>query len=200
MSRAPVSRLKKSFSNYFLNQLYQFRTESGVTSRADFVRNLSFTAASLAILPKPASAAKYGGFGAGSPEVIDPKSAIVDEEILATDAVQKSLAGIKSYVSSVKSMQATLSSDGQADIGSTIRKDFDFVQLRTTLNTLNSAFDEDTQRGTDRIIRIILQDITELEASNKVKEGGVRSERRLGIMNGKLAKLEKAFNDLLAFV
>merc|ERR1712157_456901 len=121
-------------------------------------------------------AAKYGGFGAGSPEVIDPKAAIVDDEILASDAVQKSLTGVKGYLSSVKSMQAALASDGQADIGPTIRKDFDFSQLRQTLNTLNSAFDEDTQ----------------LEASNKVKEGGVRSERRLGIMNGKLTKLAKA--------
>lgn len=175
-------------------------TESVVTSRADFVRNLSFTAASLALLPQPAFAAKYGGFGAGSPEVIDPKTAIVDDEILASAAVQKSLTDVKGFLASVKSMQAALSADGQADIGASVRKDFDFVVLRTTLNTLNSAFDEDTQRGTDRIIRVLLQDVTELEAANKVKEGGVRSEKRLGIMNAKLAKLEKAFNDFLAFV
>lgn len=67
------------------------------------------------------------------------------------------------------------------------------------MNTLNSAFDEDTQRGTDRLVRLIMQDITELETANKQKEGVKRSEKRLGIMFGKLDKLEKAFGDYLAF-
>merc|ERR1712157_579462 len=120
--------------------------------------------------------------------------------ILASEGVQKSLKEVQTFLDSVQSMQAALAKDSQADIGPTIRREFDFSKLRVSLNTLNSAFDEDTQRGTDRIIRIIIQDITELEASNKVKEGGVRSERRLGIMNGKLTKLAKAFDDFLAFV
>jgi hypothetical protein len=64
---------------------------------------------------------------------------------------------------------------------------------------MNTAFEEDTQRGTDRLIRNIIQDITELEAANNQKEGIERSPRRLEIMMGKLAKLDKAFDDLLAF-
>jgi len=97
-------------------------------------------------------------------------------------------------------MKSALASNPQADIGSSIRKDLDFVQLRTDLNVLNSAFDEDTQRGTDRVIRLIMQDITELEAANRQKAGVDRSEKRLDIMKGKLDKLTKAFSDYLAFV
>jgi len=97
-------------------------------------------------------------------------------------------------------MKETLASNSQADIGPTIRKNFDFSKLRTDLNTLNSAFDEETQRGTDRLIRAILQDVTELELANKQKAGVERSSRRVDTMVAKLNKLEKAFTEYLAFV
>jgi hypothetical protein len=61
------------------------------------------------------------------------------------------------------------------------------------------VFDEDTQRGTDRLIRIILQDITELSVASKLKAGISRSERRIEAINKKLEKLSKAFEDYLAF-
>lgn len=171
------------------------------TSRSDFLKqSLSAAAAFSLLTPQSASAAKYGSFGAGSPEVINPSDAVVDSDILASEPVQKALKGIKGYADSVKSMKATLAADGQADIGPTIRRDFEFSKLRSDLNAANEAFDEDTQRGTDRIVRIILQDITELETSNRQKPGVPRSERRLATMMAKLDKLEKAFGDYLAFV
>ena len=73
------------------------------------------------------------------------------------------------------------------------------ITLRSALNTLNTAFDEDTQKGTDRLIRGILQDLTELETSNAQKEGIERSPRRVANLNAKLDKLQCAFNDFLAF-
>ncbi len=156
-------------------------------------------AATLTLLPGQANAAKYGGFGAGSPEVIDPKDAIVDEDILKSDSVQKGLAAVKGYKQSVVDMKSALSADSQADIGPKIRKDFDFSVIRSDLNAINAALDEDTQRGTDRIVRAILQDITELEVSQKQKAGVARSEKRLSNVCGKLDKLEKSFDDYLAF-
>jgi hypothetical protein len=153
----------------------------------------------VAAAPGVANAAKYGDFGAGSPNVANPKEAIVDQDVLKSDAVQRAIQGIKAYLGGVRQMQEALKSNSQTDVGPFIRKEYDFVKLRETLNTVNSAFDEDTQRGTDRLIRNIMQDITELETANRQKEGIPRSERRLEIMNSKLAKLEKAFEDYLAF-
>lgn len=147
----------------------------------------------------PANAAKYGSFGAGSPEVLDPKSAVIDKDILESAAVQSSISALRVYLDAVKSMQSDLKANNQADVGPTLRSKFDFVKLRADLNTANTAFDEDTQRGTDRIGRLILQDITELETANKQKEGIPRSEKRLAIMTKKLEKLSKAFSDYLAF-
>lgn len=39
----------------------------------------------------------------------------------------------------------------------------------------NTAFSEDTQRGTDRLIRAILQDLTELDRETQVKPGKERA-------------------------
>lgn len=174
--------------------------EKGSTSRIEFLQqSAAAVAASVTLFPGQANAAKYGGFGAGSPEVIDPKDAIVDEDILKSDSVQKGIAAVKGYKQSVVDMKSALTADNQADIGPKIRKDFDFSVIRSDLNAINAALDEDTQRGTDRIVRAILQDITELEVTQKQKPGVARSETRLGNVCKKLDKLEKSFDDYLAF-
>lgn len=149
--------------------------------------------------PKSANAAKYGGFGSGSPEKIDPSEAIIDEDVLKSGPVQDALSKVKAYANLAKEMSAALEKNSQLDLGPTIRKEYDFVALRASLNTLNTAFDEDTQRGTDRLIRLVLQDITELEIANKQKDGIARSERRVNTLQAKLAKLETSFNDFIAF-
>ena len=168
-------------------------------SRIEFLQQGAAAVAAFSLFPGQAQAAKYGGFGAGSPEVIDPKDAIVDEDILKSDAVQKAISNVKGYKQTCLDLKATLSSDNQSDIGPKIRKDFDPSVLRTDLNAINAALDEDTQRGTDRIVRGILQDITELEVTQKQKAGVARSETRLANCVKKLDKLEKAFDDYLAF-
>ena len=96
-------------------------------------------------------------------------------------------------------MQEALSKDSQTNVRSVIVKELDFASLRSSLNTVDTAFEEDTQRGTDRLIRAIMQDITELEIANQQKDGIPRSPRRVEIMQGKLAKLDQAFSDFLAF-
>jgi hypothetical protein len=170
------------------------------SSRFEFLAQLgSVVGAAVLVSPGVANAAQYGSFGAASPNVFDPKDAIVDEAILKSDAVQKSIATVKAYLNGVRSMQEGLKVNAQADIGPYLRKEFDFVKLREQLNVVNTAFDEDTQRGTDRLIRNIMQDITELDTANRQKEGVARSERRLEIMNGKLDKLAKGFEDFLSF-
>lgn len=185
-----------SLTNFTFTAL---NAENGVTTRIGFLQQSAAAVAAFTLIPGQANAAKYGGFGAGSPEVIDPKDAIVDEDILKSESVQNGISAVRGYKQSVVDMKAALASDNQADIGPKIRKDFDFSVVRTDLNAINAALDEDTQRGTDRIVRAILQDITELEVSQKQKPGVPRSETRLGNVNKKLDKLEKSFDDYLAF-
>ena len=169
-------------------------------SRNEFFAQVAGAIAVAGAFPGAANAAKYGSIGAGSPGVLDPKDAIIDDEILKSSPVQDALKAVKEYSSLVSQMKVNLGANEQVNLGPVIRKQFDFGKLRADLNTLNSAFDEDTQRGTDRLIRTILQDLTELETANSQKEGIERSARRVGIMNGKLDKLQASFDGLLAFV
>ena len=139
------------------------------------------------------------GWLVGSPEVLDPKSGTVDTEILKSDSVQSSIKNVRRYQDIVKQMVAAMAQNDQVDLGPAIRESFDFSKLRFSLNDVNSALDEDTQRGTDRLIRTVIQDVTELENANLVKPGNPRSARKVAILNGKLAKLDKSFDDFLEF-
>lgn len=176
--------------------------EQATTSRHAFLSQAAGSAAAAFLLlgnPPAALAAKYGGFGAGSPEVLNPDDAEIDQTILKSDAVQSALRKVRGYQSAVRGMQEALSKDSQTNVRSVIVKELDFASLRSSLNTVDTAFEEDTQRGTDRLIRAIMQDITELEIANQQKDGIPRSPRRVEIMQGKLAKLDQAFSDFLAF-
>jgi hypothetical protein len=146
--------------------------------------------------PEPASAGWATGPGSA---VINPKDAIVDDDVFRTAPVQKALKAVKKYSTTVTEMKKSLTANSQVDLKPVIRKEFEISALRAELNTLNTAFDEDTQRGTDRLIRVILQDLNELEVANAQKEGIPRSDIRLAKMNGKLDKLQDAFSTFLQF-
>lgn len=139
------------------------------------------------------------GWLAGSPEVLDPKSGTIDSEILASSSVQDSLKNVRRYQDIVKQMEQAMIQNDQVDLGPAVRESFDFSKIRFALNNVNSALDEDTQRGTDRLIRGVIQDLAELENANLVKPGNPRSARKVEILNRKLSKLCKSFDDYLKF-
>ena len=80
-----------------------------------------------------------------------------------------------------------------------MRKEFDPSSLRDSLNKLNTVFSEDTQRGTDRLVRIILQDVNELEQASRQRPGAPRSSKKIVFITKKLTKLQGAFDELLAY-
>ena len=190
--RSLTTSLHFLFSDETVLQAEQQQTRGAFLSQAA-------VAAAASLFVPASNAADYGGFGRGSYSVLDPSDADIDRDIMGSGSVQSALGKVKNYQSKVKEMQASLVADNQANLKRTIVRDFDFAALRDTLNVINQAIDEDSQRGTDRLIRAIMQDLTELEIANTQKDGVPRSPRRLEIMNGKLAKLDKAFNDYLAF-
>jgi hypothetical protein len=175
---------------------------NAVQSRSGFVATVASTAAAViwgGVATPSANAAKYGSFGVGSSEVINPVDAEIDRSVLASKEVQDALARIRKYKDVVAKMQSAVATDPQFNVRPIILKELDAAPLRSSLNTVNMVFEEDTQRGTDRLIRVILQDITELEVANAQKEGIPRSPRRLENVQAKLSKLEQAFDDYLAF-
>lgn len=172
-------------------------------TRQSFLKYTSSLVASTALVSlfgdNAANAATYGGFGAGSTASLDPKDAEYDSDIMSSKTVQAAINKIKDYREVVKTMRAKLDGDSQINVRPYIVKELDFASLRENMNVFNSAFEEDTQRSTDRLIRVIMQDITELEIANKQKDDIPRSPRRVETMKSKLSKLEQAFDDILAF-
>ena len=176
--------------------------ERVTSTRQTFLKQSAMAAVMSLLVVVPtngANAATYGGFGTSSPAVIPPSDAEIDDEIMASKPVQKAIESMKGYKKTVNTIQSLLEKDDQVNVRSIILKELDFASLRVDFNTYNTAFEEDTQRGTDRLIRVILQDITELELANNQKAGIPRSTRRVETMKNKLAKLNQAFDDLLAF-
>jgi len=106
---------------------------------------------------RSASAANYFGDKDAYPAVIKPQDAVIDDELLKSADVQANLTKVKEYSAGVKDMRVAMSKDPQADINKTVRATLEVSKLRNALNGVNVVFDEDTQRGTDRLIRGVVQ-------------------------------------------
>ena len=73
------------------------------------------------------------------------------------------------------------------------------TQVRATFNKLTPIWDEDTQRGVDRLTRGVIQDITEAEAASKYNDAGVRTPKKLTLLTAKLDKLDGSMRKLFGY-
>ncbi|CAM9831696.1 unnamed protein product [Ectocarpus sp. 12 AP-2014] len=158
--------------------------------------------AGIAALSQPASA---GGLSPVSNSdkwagVLDPRSAVKDSTKMASDGVKKDLAALKTYQSATKDISDALAKDPQANVLPKVQEAFKFAEFRQVLNEVNDVFDEETQRGTDLIIRNMLQDALELSQASKMKPDVPRSARKVEVLTKKLKKLDQAFDTLNAYL
>ncbi|CAM9468143.1 unnamed protein product, partial [Hapterophycus canaliculatus] len=114
-----------------------------------------------------------------SSKVLDPRAAVKDAEKMASDTVKKDLDALKKYQEATKKISDMLAKDPQADVLPMVKESFKFAEFRAVLNEVNDVFDEETQRGTDLIIRNMLQDALELANASKMKGDIPRSERKV---------------------
>lgn len=131
-------------------------------------------------------------------EVLAPKDAELVEDVANNENVKAGKTALKNYISIAQSLCQDLKQDAQLDVRSRL-KELGSADVRTNLNKFNEAFSEDTQRGTDRLIRVALQDITELKKDSVVKDGKQRSDIKRDILVKKLDSVSKALTDLAAF-
>jgi len=157
------------------------------------------TAGAISASPMNVNAANYGGFGSSYSEVLDPKGAVVNEETYKSDSVKAGLDGLIGLTKTVGSLKEALGKDSQADISSTLQSDLSPGKIRSILNQYNTAFSEDTQRGTDRLIRNVIQDVNELSREASLKPGKPRSTARVTATVKRLTAAEDALKDLAAF-
>ncbi|KAG5193158.1 hypothetical protein JKP88DRAFT_214451 [Tribonema minus] len=167
--------------------------------RRAFAGNAAVALAGLTAFSQGASAAKYFGDKNDYPEVVKPEDAVKDDAAFGSAETKSAVSDIKGYKQAVVELQSALKADPQADLRSQLKRSFEYSKLRTSLNTAGAAFDEDSQRGLDRITRLILQDAVEFEEASKLKPGTTRNQRKLSLMTTKLTKLSSELDEMLKF-
>ena len=137
--------------------------------------------------------------GVYSMEIVKADDAVLDEDALRSGSVQGALNEFKSYAVGVVKLREVLSNDNQFDVGKVLKKEYDIVKVRTTFNKLTPLWDEDTQRGVDRLTRGVIQDITEAEAASKYNDEGIRTPKKLTLLTAKLDKLDGSMRKLFGY-
>eukprot|EP01041_Mallomonas_annulata_P005860 gene5860-11834_t len=173
--------------------------EAGKVFNAKAVTGLLAFLSSVSLTISPVNAANYGGFGSKYSAVIDPKEAVLNSETASSDDVKSGLEGLKGLISTVKAISDDLAKDSQMDAYTRVKADLPIGAIRTTLNKFNSAFSEETQLGTDRLIRNVVQDITELQRESQVKPGKARADTKVNALKKRLLATQSSLEDLAKF-
>ena len=131
----------------------------------------------------------------------EPKDADIDDELLKTEGVQKSLKNLAGYKTAAASLKGQFESNTDMQLIPSIRKDFDFGKLREDLNVASTVFDDTTQGTMDRISRSILYDLTELENASRFKKGetATRTPKKVANVGKWFGKLEVDLTSFLAY-
>lgn len=137
--------------------------------------------------------------GFNAPDALAPESVNVDRSVLDSKDGQKAIKALKDYQSSIQQLYAEFKNDPQVQLNPRVSQIFSISDLRTALNTVDEAFDEDTQKETDKMVRGIIQDIGELETAAALKPGAVRTQKKIERTTDWFDKLTADFSRLLSF-
>lgn len=138
--------------------------------------------------------------GFNAPEAIKPADIAKDAEALGTASVKGAISKLASYRDAVAALRKDFKADPQLAVGAKARALFTISDLRDVLNEVDSVFDEESQKETDRVVRRIIQDVEELETSAAVRPGTPRSPKKIDRVDRWFDKLDSDFERLLSFV
>merc|ERR1719231_118041 len=157
--------------------------------------------------PGTAYAAKYdklGGFGSGDFEVTDPTKAILEGDKARLKSLNDKMLN---YLKACQLAKQSVAQDQNSDIVPFLTKAYVVSDMRPVLNEISLMFDEDSQRGLDRLNRKVINDVYSLLSDvapfkqNKDSTGKLpRSGRRVETLVSKLADLEAALSGIELYV
>lgn len=120
----------------------------------------------------------------------------IDKEQLAKPELQAGLKDLAANKGKVEALYAGFKENNNLQLSASIQS-FSIVKLRDDLNKLTLALDEDTQLKTDKLVRVIIQDLVELEQATRLKEGAARTPKK----NAACVKwFSQTINDLDKFI
>lgn len=149
-------------------------------------------------LSQPASAGFVTSLGL---EVTKPSDADIDDDLLKSRPVQKSLENLRTYKKNAAALKQQLAKTPDMELIPTIRKQFDFAAIRDDLNVATTVFDDQTQLTIDRLSRGILYDLTELENSARFKKGAeqIRTPKKIDSVNQWFTKFDSDTANFLTY-
>eukprot|EP00188_Purpureofilum_apyrenoidigerum_P002601 Plantae.Rhodophyta-Purpureofilum_apyrenoidigerum.ctg26654.p1 GENE.Plantae.Rhodophyta-Purpureofilum_apyrenoidigerum.ctg26654~~Plantae.Rhodophyta-Purpureofilum_apyrenoidigerum.ctg26654.p1 ORF type:complete len:206 (+),score=49.81 Plantae.Rhodophyta-Purpureofilum_apyrenoidigerum.ctg26654:137-754(+) len=136
------------------------------------------------------------GFNAGS---IKPGDIPLDQETLKSKDVQAKLQDLRQLREKVQKLAEDFANNSQLDVVGRVSGLVDISTLRDDLNTINTVFDEETQIKTDRVVRAVIQDISDLKGVAVLKPNQERSPKKADNTKGKIVKLAGDMDKLLQF-
>lgn len=179
-------------------------------SRRHLLAGLAGVLATLAV-PNDASAKNGEGLerafskvlfpkeGFNAPDTLQPSGNIVDRDILSKPAGKAALSKLREFDTAVTDLYSKFQADPQVELSPTVRKVISISELRSALNTVNEAVDEQSQIETDKVVRGIIQDIGELQNAAALKTGVPRTLKKIERTNDWFIKLTGDFKRLLSF-
>ncbi|PXF46408.1 hypothetical protein BWQ96_03802 [Gracilariopsis chorda] len=182
-------------------------------SRRDLLSGAAAVTAALlaAALPSPASANIGKGLerafskvlfpkvGFNAPDALKPSENIVDKSVIETKEGQAALKKLKEYDTKIAQLYLQFKENPQLDLTPSVRNLVSISELRNALNVVNEAIDEQSQTETDKIVRGIIQDISELEVAAVLKKGGQRTPKKIDRTADWFEKITGDFTRLLSF-
>lgn len=183
--------------------------DSASMTRRSLLIGVSTVAAST-LLPTASGAVTTSDFEKAISKVFFPKQGfnvddkpleggIIDKSILESSSGKAALAMLRKYESDVSQLYTEFKADPQLKLTPRVSKMFNISELRDALNIFGEAFDENAQLETDKVVRNIIQDIGELEAAVILREGAVRTERKIQRTTDWFEKLLSDFKKLVSF-
>ncbi|KAG8459560.1 hypothetical protein KFE25_000916 [Diacronema lutheri] len=170
---------------------------SQVTARRGFVMQTATAVAASAFVAVSPSRAGYVtnlGFGDAMPGKGD-----VDKDVLGSSGVQADLTKLAKYAALAKELAAKFAAEPQSDIKPIVAS-FNRAELRTALNSVGTVFSEDFQKQSDRLVRNVIQDLSELDSLVSLKEGTTRSPKKITSIARFTSKLDKDLTEFLSYV
>lgn len=169
---------------------------SQVSARRGFIAQTASAVVATAfvgVAPSQAGWVTNLGFGDAAPAATEIDAAVRD-----SSAVQADLKKVQQFAAMAKELNAKIRADPQADVKDLVSA-FNRAEVRTALNSVNSIFSEDFQKNSDRIVRNIIQDLSEIDSVVGLKDGVARSKKKIISVERFCSKLDKDLNEFLTY-
>eukprot|EP00283_Hemiselmis_rufescens_P024778 CAMPEP_0173438136 /NCGR_PEP_ID=MMETSP1357-20121228/19516_1 /TAXON_ID=77926 /ORGANISM="Hemiselmis rufescens, Strain PCC563" /LENGTH=265 /DNA_ID=CAMNT_0014403395 /DNA_START=27 /DNA_END=824 /DNA_ORIENTATION=+ len=128
----------------------------------------------------------------------DAGAVAVDAEIMGTAEAKASLKSLQATKAKLAGLYDGFKADNNVALSEGLQS-FSIVALRNDLNLLTTALDEDTQIKTDRISRVIIQDLVELDQAVKVKKDMGRTPKKVAATTKWFEQTTTDFDRFLAY-